>query len=84
MRTEFFGCRKGYSIYHLLLDGITLGHSLFVGTYQPGHFRRNEIYVLIKNYPPEQWSILKEDCFQQKVSAKASFICKMTGPACQF
>ena len=84
MRTEFFGCRKGNGIYKLLSDEITQGTlRLSELTGQP-IFVVMRFSLLIKTNPPEQWSILKGDGFQQKFSAKASFICKMKGPACQF
>ena len=83
MRTEFFGCRKGNGIYELLSDEITQG------TLRLSELTGQPIFVvmrfspLIKTNPPEQWGILKGNGLQQKFSAKASFICKMKGPACQ-
>ena len=84
MRTDFFGCRKGKGIYNLLSDEITQGTlGLSELTRQP-IFVVMRFLVLIKTNQPEQWSIFKGDGFQQNFSAKASFICKMNGPACQF
>ena len=84
MRTEFFGCRKGNEIYNFLSDDITQGTLRMPELTGQAIFIVTRFSVLIETNQPEKSSILKGDGFQQKFSAKVRFICKTTGPTCQF